>query len=156
MAPVNKLLWLQLINFKVKEISTYSSIIPGILIPGLVTATSSTGLTLQVFGSFDATIDLYHFPANKTPGDFRIGQKVKARVLYDLSGTSPPHYALSLKENVVGMFSLEKDGSPFWEKYPIGTMLNAVKVKRVEAERGLIVGIEQELEGHVHVSLARS
>jgi rRNA biogenesis protein RRP5 len=42
------------------------------------------------------------------------------------------------------------------EAFPVGTILNAVKVLRVDAQRGLVVEVQSGLEGFVHVGLISS
>jgi rRNA biogenesis protein RRP5 len=37
------------------------------------------------------------------------------------------------------------------EVYPIGTTLDAVKIVKVETERGLLVNVQDNLQGFVHV-----
>lgn len=46
-----------------------------------------------------------------------------------------------------------EDGSllSLQDAYPVGTTLDAVKVLRVDSERGLVAGIEPGVEGFVHV-----
>ena len=125
------------------------------MVQGLITATVSTGLILQILGSFGGTIDLNHLADGKAPSDYKLGQKVKARVLYDVAGSSPPQFALSLKDHVKNLKPPKDESSStaIVERFPVGTMLIAVKVKRVEPERGLFVEVEPGLEGFVHVSL---
>ena len=38
------------------------------------------------------------------------------------------------------------------EVYPVGTILEAVKILRVETERGLIAEVSPGVEGFIHVS----
>jgi rRNA biogenesis protein RRP5 len=47
---------------------------------------------------------------------------------------------------------IEGDAALLQEAYPVGTMLDAVRIVRVEAERGLVVEVRPGLEGFVHVS----
>lgn len=49
------------------------------------------------------------------------------------------------------LVSTGETSSLLQEAYPIGTILNAVKVIRVEKERGLIVEVGDGQEGFVHV-----
>jgi hypothetical protein len=108
----------------------------------LITNASPEGLNLQVLGFFDGTIDAYHLPPNEI---YKIGQKVRCRVLYDIAST-PPRFALSLSPHTLSLHALEIE-----EKYPLGTFLEQVKVKRVEPERGLVVEVAPSIDGYVHV-----
>ena len=123
----------------------------------LITAVLPDGLNLQILGFFGGTVDLFHSATSDPESVYKIGQKIKARVLYDVAGSSPPRFALSLADHVLD-FSLRSgkglDGATLLQDaYPVGTMLDAVKVVRVEAERGLIVEILPGIEGFVHVCI---
>ena len=133
------------------EISSVTSIPPGILLQAFITNIHATGLNLQVLGYFDGTVDEFHL--GKEPTAYKVGKKVKARVLYDHS-SSPPKFALSLLDHVVQLRPRLISGSTATvpEAYPIGTVLEAVKVLRVEPERGLTAEVAESVEGFVHVS----
>jgi rRNA biogenesis protein RRP5 len=116
---------------------------------------SSNGLNLQMLGFFDATADEFHIPANPAKA-FKIGQKVKTRILYEIPGNSPPRFSVSLLDHIINLE--EKLATPDLSDitavpiaYPIGTILDGVKVKRVEPERGLIVEVQPHLDGFIHV-----
>lgn len=117
----------------------------------LVTVVHTTGLTLQVCGYFEGTVDLFHLPLGKPEDSYKVGQKLKARIVYDISTTSPPKFALSLSEHVIKLEVKKNDGSSLPDAYPIGTILDAVKVNGVEAERGLTVEVQPGVAGFVHV-----
>ncbi|KAJ3806453.1 hypothetical protein F5876DRAFT_80678 [Lentinula aff. lateritia] len=139
------------------EVNHVSSVLPGTLVQTLITAVHPTGINLQVLGFFDGTVDEFHLPRRMTEKSLKIGQKVQARVLYYLS-SAPPKLALSLNEHVVRLTSRDviPQGSdthfPMQEIYPIGTLVNDVKVLRVEAERGLTVRLDSGVDGFVHIS----
>ena len=140
---------------QVKDIASATSIIPGLLLEGLVTATTPAGLVMQVLGSFGGTVAASHLANGKSPSDYKLGQRLRARVLYSVAGSSPPTFALTLKDHVRELLRpTDADSSTMVpDRYSIGTTLGAVKVKRVEPERGLIVEVEPGLEGFIHVSL---
>lgn len=134
-----------------------TSILPGELVQCLITGVSFLGLNVQVLSYFDGTIDDYHLPPGDPSDKFKAGKKVKARVLYEIPGTSPPRFALSLANHIV---SLEQksilagsDGevTSIDVAYPIGTTLDAVKIVKVETERGLLVDVQDNLQGFIHV-----
>ncbi|PFH54835.1 hypothetical protein AMATHDRAFT_72594 [Amanita thiersii Skay4041] len=133
------------------------SILPGSLVQSLITATNPLGLNLQVLGLFDGTVDEFHLHQCQTEKVYKVGKKVKARILYNY-GTSPPKYALALTQHILELGSRTvkgQDNSPpknFEEAYPIGTVLEAVKVLRVAADWGIIVEVQPGLEGFVHMS----
>lgn len=108
------------------------------------------GLNLQVLGFFNGTIDQLHL--GKQPSAYKIGKKVKARILYDYS-SSPPKFALALADHVVklGPRLVAEKTEGVQQLYPIGTVVEALKVLRTETERGLIVELAPGVEGFVHV-----
>ncbi|KAF9270026.1 nucleic acid-binding protein [Marasmius fiardii PR-910] len=137
----------------VTEISNVTSILPGSLVQALVTAVHPTGLNLQVLGFFDGTVDALHLPRHLPEKGFKVGKKIKARVLYDFSA-SPPRLALSLQEHII---KLEPHRGPdtestIQEAYPVGTILDSTKVFGVEPERGLMLRTDDGMEGFVHIS----
>jgi rRNA biogenesis protein RRP5 len=143
-------------SMQLSEVMNVTSILPGTLVQSLITAVVPSGLNLQILGFFEGTIDLVHLHPGKT---YKIGQKVKARVLYDISGTTPPKFALALADHIVSLDVRRAKGAPksnikpiLQEAYPVGTILNEVKVTSVEPERGLILEVEPGVEGFVHVS----
>ncbi|KAF8846201.1 U3 snoRNP-associated protein Rrp5 [Paxillus ammoniavirescens] len=138
----------------ISEVTNVTSVLPGASVHSLVTAVAQDGLNLQILGFFDATADEYHLP--NVHKSLKMGQKVRARVLYDLPGSTPPRFAVTLSDHHLGLqtkcISQDQEGSPFHNAFPVGTILNAVKVKRVEAERGLLVELQPNLEGFIHIS----
>ncbi len=137
------------------EVSSVASILPGSLVQCLVTAIQPDGLILQVLGYFDGTIDQFHLVPGDPETHYKVGQKVKARVLYDISPSTPPRFALSVADHVVKYTTKsaasDDANTDLREAYPVGTLLEAVKVTRVESERGLIVEVSPGIEGFVHV-----
>lgn len=136
------------------------SILPGELVQCLITSVSPLGLNVQVLGYFDGTIDEYHLPPGDPVDNFKAGKKVKARVLYEIPGTSPPRFSLSLASHIIALeqkFVSAGDGdggtTSIDEAYPVGTTLDSVKIVKVEAERGLLVDVQEGIQGFVHVSV---
>ena len=112
-----------------------------------------------MLGYFEGTIDPLHLPNESSL--YNVGKKIRARILYHYSSSSPPKFALALTEHVVNLKirqSRDKDGemkktTDVQDAYPVGSLLDAVKVLRIEPERGLVVEVELGLEGFVHVCL---
>lgn len=131
---------------------------PGSLVPGLVTGVQPLGLNLQVLGFFNGTIDRFHLPPGDVEEHFKIGQKVKARVLYNINPSTPPRFALSLAGHVISLTSKSVDssesehGTTLQDAFTIGTIVDPVKIVRVENDRGLIVEVTPFVLGFVHVS----
>lgn len=136
------------------------SILPGELVQCLITSVSPLGLNVQVLGYFEGTIDEYHLPPGDPVDNFKAGKKVKARVLYEIPGTSPPRFSLSLAPHIISLDQKsasagddDEDATTIDEAYPVGTTLDSVKIVRVEPERGLLVDVQEGIQGFVHVSL---
>ena len=129
-----------------------SSVLPGALVQALVTSVQPTGLNLQVLGFFEGTVDQIHMRHGASSKSINVGKKVKARVLYNFCST-PPRFALSLSDHVIPLQfkHVGTSGQTIREAYPLGKILEAVKVLRLESERGLYVEVEPGLEGFVHV-----
>ena len=136
---------------QITEVSNVTSVLPGALVQSLITAVSNHGLRLQVLGYFDGTIDLHHLPTRDPSTKYKVGQKVKARVLYELPAASPPKFALSLSDHVLSLRSKQTEGSPVSESYPIGTTLDSVKIVGVEGEHGVTVEVNSDATGFIHV-----
>lgn len=141
--------------FKISEVMNVSSVLPGSLVQSMVTTVASDGLHLQILGFFDATADEFHLPNGRKT--LNVGEKVKARVLYDLPGTTPPRFVVSLAEHHIGLQPKStSEDQPLYTAFPVGAVLDPVKVRRVEAERGLFVEIQPNQEGFVHVGIFES
>lgn len=136
----------------ITEVSNVTSVLPGILGQALITAISPSGINLQILGFFDATADEFNVPNNPAK-PFKIGQKVKARILYEIAGSSPPKFSVSLLDHIINLKEkLSTGDAAIHLAYPIGTILDAVTVKRVEPERGLVVEVQPHLDGFIHIS----
>jgi rRNA biogenesis protein RRP5 len=133
------------------------SVVPGSLVSALITAIQPIGLNLQVLGFFNGTVDEFHLPPGDVEENFKIGQKVKPRVLYDIGSSTPPRFALSLADHVVSLTSKSVDdsegekGTRLQEAFAVGAIVDPVKIVRVESERGLIAEVTPTVEGFVHV-----
>lgn len=135
------------------EVSNVTSVLPGAMVDSLITAVSDHGLGLQILGYFDGTIDLHHLPTRYPSKKYKVGQKVKARVLYQLPTASPPKFALSLADHVLSLKTKQTEGSHISTSYPIGKFLENVKIVGLEGEHGVIVEITPEVTGFVHVGV---
>ncbi|KAG8718425.1 rRNA biogenesis protein rrp5, partial [Ceratobasidium sp. 394] len=154
------------------EATSVHGLLPGVLVSVLVTAIVPSGLNVQILGFFNGTIELFHLPRGIEK--FKLGDKVKARVLWDLPGSSPPKFALSLLPHVLGLVPAStlpppllssegepkkrkrrkeaEDGVKLAEAYPVGMILESVRVTRVESEWGLVCQVGEGVDGFVHIS----
>jgi len=112
-----------------------------------------------VLGLFDGTVDEFHVRRVASEKTYKVGKKIKARVLYSYD-TSPPKFALALTDHLLHLQPrtlrdpTKRETKDMAETYPIGTILESVKVVRVEPDRGIIVDIESGLQGFIHVRVA--
>jgi hypothetical protein len=93
------------------------------------------------------------------PSKLPIGKKLRARILWDIPGTEPYQFALSSLDHIVKLKSRtlaqgDEDSltSLVEEIYLVGTILEDVRVCRVDADRGLFLDVQKDLEAVVHVS----
>ena len=122
----------------------------------MITSSSSEGLNVQVLGLFSGTIHPLHMSPEVASS--AIGKKIKARILWDIPGTEPIQLALStlphimsLRPRQLAQKDSEGDSQDLLAIYPVGTILNDVKVARVDTDRGLFLQVADGLLGTVHV-----
>ncbi|KAG6832513.1 hypothetical protein H0H92_000142 [Tricholoma furcatifolium] len=138
-------------NSSMSEVTNASSVLPGALVQTLITAVDPSGLNLQILGFFEGTVDQVHLQHDVADKAYKVGKKIKARVLYDYS-SSPPRFALALKDHILALSPRQEKDVPLREAFPVGRVVDDVKVVRLESERGLIVEVQPGLEGFVHIS----
>jgi hypothetical protein len=111
-------------------------------------------LNVQVLGYFAGTVDLTHLGKVDT-SSHKVGEKVDARILWDIPETNPRQIALSMLPHVLSLApsTMQGDEEKLEETYPIGTILEGLKVVRTEADRGVVVAIGDKPVGFVHVSV---
>lgn len=129
---------------------TVGALLPGLLISALITTVLPTGLNVKINGFFDGTIDLFHTGA-ATTSSFKIGQKVKARVLWALPTSDGLSFALSLLPTIVKSGA---DALSIVASHPVGTIIESVKVLAVDREWGLTCSLSETDStgaGFVHV-----
>ncbi|KAM0751109.1 hypothetical protein T439DRAFT_301042 [Meredithblackwellia eburnea MCA 4105] len=137
--------------------TSITSILPSALVSALVTATLPSGLNVKFFGYYDGTIDPFHLNGLDPEKDFKAGQKVKARVMWDSLATTPKKFSLSLAKQVVGLevAKFGEEGRKIDEVFPVGRILEEIKVTAMDEEWGLSCEIEEDDEvvpAFVHIS----
>ncbi|KZT35635.1 nucleic acid-binding protein [Sistotremastrum suecicum HHB10207 ss-3] len=130
------------------DVSNVGSLVAGTFVQGLVTSVSADGLNLQLLGSFEGTVDVFHLSTPLDSSAVKSGSKVKARILYDVQGSNPPRFALSMNPHIVSLDPIQS----LEETYPVGLVLDDVKVVHVDSEWGLIAEISDTVRGFVHIS----
>lgn len=141
---------------QLSEVSTVGSLLPGHQLYVLITAVLPSGLNVRLAGFFDGTIDQTHLGLEGEDIDdkYKIGKKIRARVIYDNLAITPRRFGLSVLPHILELRSPVKPGSdiPLEQEVAIGKVLSSVKVTRVVPEWGLQCRTEDGLEGFVHVS----
>jgi rRNA biogenesis protein RRP5 len=93
--------------------------------------------------------------------DFKVGQKIKARVIWDSIGSTPKKFSLSMAKHILAMNSATVAGSEDAEeediatRFKVGKILEHVKVLRMDDEWGLTCEIlegDRKTSAFVHVS----
>lgn len=77
--------------------------------------------------------------------------QIKARILWDMIASEPRKFALSLLSHIIGLDIPRLNKQAIQEAFPIGSTLEAVKVVRVEPDRGLVLEVQDGIHGYVHV-----
>ncbi|KAI5476893.1 hypothetical protein MNV49_007065 [Pseudohyphozyma bogoriensis] len=149
----------EVINSTLSTATSITSILPSTLVSALVTATLPSGLNVKFHGFFDGSIDIFHLNSLDPEKAFKIGQKVKARVLWDSVGTTPKRFSLSLAEHIIKLgvqtVGEGEEAKEVKEEYPVGRTLEEVKIVRSDEEWGLTCEWEEEgakVSGFVHIS----
>ena len=145
-----------LVSSQLSEISNVASIVPGNLFNVLITAVVPSGLNVKIAGFYDGTIDIAHLDLQGEDIDdkYKVGKKIRARVLYDSLQTTPRRFGLSILPHILALASPIAPGSttPLELAIPIGKLLPSVKITRVLPEWGVMCRTDDGLEGFVHVS----
>ncbi|KAM0789071.1 hypothetical protein ACM66B_003134 [Microbotryomycetes sp. NB124-2] len=148
-------------NSVITHAVSVSSILPSCLVSVLVTAAMPSGLNVKILGFFDGSIDLDHLDGRDPVRDFKVGQKLKARVLWSSISDTPKRFALSIAEHVLnlGLASTAADDSKnsnIVQAFPVGQVFDHVLVTRINEDWGLscdlLGGRGPVARGFVHIS----
>ncbi|WVQ75049.1 hypothetical protein IAR50_004658 [Cryptococcus sp. DSM 104548] len=146
----------ELVRAQVSEVSTVGSLVPGHLVTALITAVVPSGLNVKVAGFFDGTLDIAHLPLGEDDVEekYKIGKKLRARIIYDNLSADPRSFSLSALPHVIDLTSptQEGDSTPLELAIPIGKVYQSTKVTRVLNDWGVMVRTQDGLEGFVHIS----
>ncbi|KAF1832627.1 nucleic acid-binding protein [Decorospora gaudefroyi] len=143
------------------EAPTIDVFLPGTAVDVLVVDTTSSTVTGKILGLIDATADAYHSGATQRAADvsqkYKIGSKVKARILFTCPDSEPRKVGVSLLEHVVALSS-RMSGKPKERKspldlLPISTLVDSAKVVKVAPSQGAFfdLGI-RDVVGFCHIS----
>ncbi|XP_044717511.1 s1 RNA binding domain-containing protein [Hirsutella rhossiliensis] len=142
------------------EATTISTFLPGTTVSVLVSNVDRRGLAGKVMGHLDVTADLVHSGAGPDGTDlestYKIGTKVKARIICNFPTAKDPKLGISLLPHVMSLTMKHPDTDANklpTAVLPVSSLVKECTVRHVEAEIGLFVdtGIAG-LSGFVHIS----
>ncbi|PNH39385.1 hypothetical protein VD0004_g7497 [Verticillium dahliae] len=143
------------------EATTVNTFQPGTVVDVLVTSTTGRGLLGKILGHLPVTADLIHSGAGPDAVDldakYKIGSRVKARVICTFPNAKNPKLGISLLPHVVKLQAKKagKGGQakPPLNVLPIAARVDKCTVRKVEPEIGLYVDVGVAgLSGFVHIS----
>jgi rRNA biogenesis protein RRP5 len=143
------------------EAPTIDAFMPGTAVEILVTDVTSRGVIGKVMGMVDVTVDLIHsgaaLPGKDLEKKYKLGSKIKGRVICTFPAADPPKLGVSLLDHVIGMTVQQavKGGEkkPPLDVLPLSATIEEVVVRKVEGGHGLFVDVGiKGLSGFVHIS----
>ena len=140
---------LQSASISSKEGLELNQVRPGSLVSAKVSAISDSGLSVSVYNFFTASIDYLHLDksclsSSDLESQYSVGKKLKARVVYIDSGSKT--IGLSLLPHLLQM------RHPGFGSIELGEIFQTLSVLRVDPVVGLLVAIDENHCGYVHVS----
>ncbi|KAI0448135.1 hypothetical protein F4803DRAFT_10545 [Xylaria telfairii] len=140
------------------EATTIQTFVPGSAVELIVSDISKRGLVGKVMGSLDVTADLIHSGVGPKALDleakYKIGKKVKARVICDFPTAKEPKLGVSLLDHIMTLTPQRTTST----KRPLdslsaSSMVEKCTIFKVDTEMGVFVeiGVDQ-VPGFVHIS----
>ncbi|KAM0126871.1 hypothetical protein ACHAP3_009079 [Botrytis cinerea] len=140
---------------------TVDAFLPGTAVETLIVDVSSRGLTGKVMGMVDVTADLMHSGTSvmnqELEKKFKIGAKVRGRVICTFPNSDPQKLGISLLDHVTSL-TQQQAGKPGnkvnpLDTLPLSTIVEEVTIKKVESGVGLFVDVGiKGIPGFVHIS----
>jgi rRNA biogenesis protein RRP5 len=145
----------------ISEAPTVDAFLPGTAVEMLVTDMTVRGVAGKLMGMVDTTADLIHSglagSTKDLTGRFKIGSKVKARIISTFPGSEPRKLGVSLLDHVLGLtsqtvLSNNQKRNPL-DLLGLSAVVETVTVKRVQPGVGLFVDVGLKgVSGFVHIS----
>jgi rRNA biogenesis protein RRP5 len=143
------------------EAPTVDVFLPGTAVDVLIGDTTASTMTGKILGLIDATADVYHSGASERGADvsnkYKVGSKVKARILFTCPDADPRKVGVSLLEHVVAlstrMSGKPKERKPPLDLMPISTIVDSANIIKVDSGRGAFfeLGV-RDVIGFAHIS----
>lgn len=149
------------INNTPGDATSINTIVPGTAVTVLISNIDRRGLSGKIMGSIDATADLIHSGVGPNGVDldstYKIGSKVKARVICNFPTAKHPKLGFSLLPHITALkrkqTSKTKDAKLPTDVLPISSFIEKCTVRTVETDIGLFVDTGKDgLGGFVHIS----
>lgn len=116
--------------------STVQALLPGTAIELLVSQVSSSSVAGHLMGTVEAGADVVHSGAVVQKADleakYQIGDRIKARVLFNLSDAEKPYVGLTLTDSSISLRQPETS-----KQRPIGTIIEKARIIDVEPGLGV-------------------
>ncbi|KAI6708852.1 hypothetical protein JHW43_008621 [Diplocarpon mali] len=143
------------------EAPSIDAFLPGTVVEILVANITQRGIAGKVMGMLDVTADLMHSGAGASGRDlekmYKIGAKIKGRVICTFPNAQPPKLGVSLLDHVMSLSSqqgiLNSEQKHPLDILPLSSTVEEVKVRKVEPGMGLFVDVGVTgVAGFVHIS----
>lgn len=143
------------------EAPTIDVFLPGTAVDVLIAENTSSTITGKILGLIDATADAYHSGATEKGANvsekYKLGSKVKARIIFTCPDSEPRKVGVSFLDHVVSL-STRMSGKPKERKsplelLPISTIIETAKVIKVESGVGAFFDLGvRDVVGFAHIS----
>ncbi|KAF1847168.1 rRNA biogenesis protein-like protein RRP5 [Cucurbitaria berberidis CBS 394.84] len=143
------------------EAPTIDVFLPGTAVDVLIADTTPATVTGKILGLIDATADAYHSGTTEKGADitkkYKIGSKVKGRILFTCPDSEPRKVGVSFLDHVVSlstrMSGKPKERKPPLELLPISTIIESAKVIKVQQGHGAFFDLGvRDVVGFAHIS----
>ncbi|RWA08492.1 hypothetical protein EKO27_g6606 [Xylaria grammica] len=140
------------------EATTIQTFLPGSIVELMVSDISRRGIVGKVMGSLDVTADLIHSgvgpKALDLEGKYKIGKKIKARVICDFPTAKEPKLGISLLDHVMILTPQQTASSRHpLDLLPPSSMVEKCTVFKVDPDMGVFVEVGVDhVPGFVHIS----
>ncbi|CBX96638.1 hypothetical protein IAQ61_005498 [Plenodomus lingam] len=140
---------------------TIDVFLPGTAVDVLITDSTSSTITGKILGLIDCTADAYHSGATERGADvsqkYKLGSKVKGRILFTCPDSEPRKVGVSLLDHVVSlstrMSGKPKERKPPLELLPVSTIIENAKVVKVAPALGAFFDLGvRDVVGFSHIS----
>ncbi|KAG4280798.1 hypothetical protein FPRO04_05512 [Fusarium proliferatum] len=144
------------------DATTINTFLPGTMADVLISNTDRRGLSGKIMGHLDVTADIIQSGAGPAGVSldtaYKIGSRVKARVICNFPGAREPKLGISLLPHITALEKKRPTKSTDSKKnptqvLPISSLVEKCTVRHVEPDIGLFVDIGiPGLSGFVHIS----